>query len=41
MVCDKILGKIGETNKEIDTVSIEWFERDKKILKKPRKTAKK
>ncbi|MCC8098363.1 MAG: urease accessory protein UreE [Eubacterium sp.] len=34
MVCDKILGKIGETNKEVDTVSIEWFERDKKILKK-------
>ncbi len=37
MVVDKILGSLHETDKEVDTVSIEWFERDKKILKKTSK----
>lgn len=34
MVVDKILGRLGETEKEVDPVRIDWFERDKKRLKK-------
>lgn len=34
MVTQKIYGKIGKTDKRIDTVLIEWFERDKKLLRK-------
>lgn len=34
MVAQKIYGKIGKTNKRVDTVLIEWFERDKKLLRK-------
>lgn len=37
MVIEKILGQLHETDKDVDTVSIEWFERDKKILKKTSK----
>ncbi|HJD46502.1 MAG TPA: urease accessory protein UreE [Candidatus Mediterraneibacter norfolkensis] len=37
MVVEKILGHFHETDKDVDTVSIEWFERDKKILKKTSK----
>ncbi|MGN1423351.1 MAG: urease accessory protein UreE [Oscillospiraceae bacterium] len=34
MIVEKILGKLGDTSKEIETVSIDWFERDKKLLRK-------
>ncbi len=34
MVTQKIYGKIGKTDKRVDTVSVEWFERDKKLLRK-------
>lgn len=34
MITEKIYGKLSNTNKEIDTVSIDWFERDKKIMRK-------
>lgn len=34
MIAEKILGHLYETDKEVDTVTVEWFERDKKLLKK-------
>lgn len=34
MITQKIYGKIGKTDKRIDTVLVEWFERDKKLLRK-------
>lgn len=34
MVTQKIYGKIGKPDKRIDTVLVEWFERDKKLLRK-------
>lgn len=34
MITERIYGKLGNTDKRIDTVIIEWFERDKKILRK-------
>ncbi|MGN0605522.1 MAG: urease accessory protein UreE [Oscillospiraceae bacterium] len=34
MITEKIYGKLGNTDKHIDTVSVEWFERDKNILRK-------
>lgn len=34
MVVDKILGHLGETEKRVDPVRIDWFERDKKRMKK-------
>lgn len=34
MIAEKIIGKLGETSKKVDTVTIDWFERDKKLLRK-------
>ncbi|MCP1102256.1 urease accessory protein [Aequitasia blattaphilus] len=34
MIIEKIIGSIGDTNKKIDYVNVEWFERDKRLLKK-------
>ena len=34
MIAEKIIGKLSETDKKTDIVTIEWFERDKKILRK-------
>lgn len=34
MIAERICGKLGKTNKSVDYVTIEWFERDKKILRK-------
>lgn len=34
MIAEKILGKLTETAKHIDLVEIDWFERDKRILRK-------
>lgn len=34
MIVEKILGKLHDTSKQVETVSIDWFERDKKILRK-------
>lgn len=34
MIIEKIYGKLGETEKNVDYVTIDWFERDKKILRK-------
>ena len=34
MIAEKILGHLYETDKEVDTVTVEWFERDKRLLKK-------
>ncbi len=34
MIAEKIIGKLGKTEKTVDYVKIEWFERDKKILRK-------
>ena len=36
MICEEILGNLKEksTDKEIRYVTIEWFERDKKVLRK-------
>lgn len=34
MIAEKIIGKLSETDKKTERVTIEWFERDKKILRK-------
>lgn len=34
MIIEKTLGRLGETTKHVDTVTIEWFEREKKLMKK-------
>lgn len=34
MIVNKILGKFTDSHKSVDTVTIEWFERDKKRLRK-------
>lgn len=34
MIIEKILGKLGDTAKKVETVSVDWFERDKKLLRK-------
>lgn len=34
MIIEKILGKLHDTDKTVDTVTIDWFERDKKLLRK-------
>ncbi|MGN0552354.1 MAG: urease accessory protein UreE [Oscillospiraceae bacterium] len=34
MIAEKIIGKLGETTKKVDTVTIDWFERNKKLLRK-------
>lgn len=34
MIAEKIIGKLGETSKKVETVTIDWFERDKKLLRK-------
>lgn len=34
MITEKIYGKLSHINKKVETISIDWFERDKKILRK-------
>lgn len=34
MITEKIIGKLGKTDKKIEYVSIDWFERGKKLLRK-------
>lgn len=34
MIVEKILGRLDKTDKKVETVSIDWFERDKKLLRK-------
>ncbi|MGN0666325.1 MAG: urease accessory protein UreE [Huintestinicola sp.] len=34
MIAEKILGKLNDSQKNIETVTIDWFERDKKLLRK-------
>ena len=34
MIIEKICGKLAKTDKKIEIVTIEWFEREKKLLKK-------
>lgn len=34
MIAEKIIGKLTQTNKNVEYVSIDWFERDKKLLRK-------
>lgn len=34
MIAEKIIGKLGKTDKTVDYVTVDWFERDKKILRK-------
>lgn len=34
MIAEKILGKLGKTDKKTEFVSVDWFERDKKLLRK-------
>lgn len=34
MITEKIYGRIGDTSKIIETVTVEWFERGKKLLRK-------
>lgn len=34
MIAEKIYGKLGATDKQVETVEIEWFEREKKLLRK-------
>lgn len=34
MIAEKIYGKLGKTEKAVEYVTIDWFERDKKILRK-------
>ena len=34
MIAEKIIGKLGNTSKTVDKVIIDWFERDKRLLRK-------
>lgn len=34
MIAEKIIGKLHDTSKQVETVTIDWFERDKKLLRK-------
>ena len=34
MITEKIIGKLGKTDKSVEYVSVDWFERDKKLLRK-------
>jgi urease accessory protein len=34
MIVQKVIGHLNHTDKSVDTVTIDWFERDKKRLKK-------
>ena len=34
MIAEKIIGKLHDTSKTVETVTIDWFERDKKLLRK-------
>lgn len=34
MIAEKIIGKLHDTSKKVETVTIDWFERDKKLLRK-------
>lgn len=34
MIIEKIYEKLSHINKKVETISIDWFERDKKILRK-------
>lgn len=38
MIAEKIIGKLHETSKQVETVTIDWFERDKKLLRKTTST---
>ena len=31
MITEKIIGKLGKTDKSVEYVSVDWFERDKKL----------
>lgn len=37
MIAEKVLGHLHQTDKQVDRVTIEWFEHDKKLLKKTTK----
>lgn len=34
MIAEKIMGKLHDTSKQVETVTVDWFERDKKLLRK-------
>ena len=34
MITEKLIGKLGKTDKSVEYVSVDWFERDKKLLRK-------
>lgn len=34
MITEKIYGKLGSTDKRVEKVTVDWFERDKKLLRK-------
>ncbi|MBP1561433.1 MAG: urease accessory protein UreE [Oscillospiraceae bacterium] len=34
MIVEKTLGTLHDTQKRVETVTVEWFERDKKLLRK-------
>lgn len=34
MITEKIIGKLTETDKQVDYVTIDWYEHDKKLLRK-------
>lgn len=34
MIIEKIVGKLTVTEKKVDTVIVDWYERDKKLLRK-------
>lgn len=34
MITEKIYGKLGSTDKAVEKVTVDWFERDKKLLRK-------
>lgn len=34
MIAEKVIGSLKPTSKQIETVTIDWYERDKKLLRK-------
>ncbi len=34
MITEKVIGKLHDTSKSVEKVTIDWFERDKKLLRK-------
>lgn len=34
MIAEKIYGKLGRTDKKVEKVVVDWFERDRKLLRK-------